>query len=227
MRPEDINLPATTSISIPLGVAYDRMLRFYPPEWRAQNGPAMVGALLDQAEDEQRERPNLSDRVSLAVGGIHQTLLSTGTGSRWTLLPLGAAAALSAFYFSITWSPGITYPGTLGPFANPSVIAGALVIIAFGFAVFSRYRTARILSLAAIVLEIVFGVISARENWLGPSWETVVLFVGLTALGLGPVRRVKTALLGLGAVFALVVGMIFAPRLWEFVRVLVTQAFYS
>jgi hypothetical protein len=214
MRPEDIELPATTSISIPLGVTYERMLRFYPPEWRAQNGAAMVGALLDQAEDEQRDRPTMGDRVSLVAGGLQQTFLSTGTGSRWSLLPLGAAAALSAFYFSISWAPGLQYPGAFGSFANPSVIAAALIIVSFGSAVFSMYRTSRVLSLIAIIVELVVGVIAARENWMGPNWTTVVLFVGLAALGIGPVRRARTVLLGISAVMVIVAVAIFAPTLW-------------
>jgi hypothetical protein len=214
LRPENIKLPANTvSISIPLDAAYERLLRWYPAQWRRENGPAMVGALLDQADADNRSVPSFSDRVSLTVGGIRQRLLLGVHTSGLRLIPLAAAAALSVFYLFITWSPGLSYPGTLGPFSNPSVIAAVLLIVAFPLALFARTRAAQALTLAAVAVEIVVGILSARENWFGPSWTTVALFVGLALLGMGPARSRRVLVLGLLAIVGVVAAAIFGPHL--------------
>ena len=45
----------------PLRVAYRKLLRWYPREWRAENEEAMLGILLDVADHVGRTRPTRTD----------------------------------------------------------------------------------------------------------------------------------------------------------------------
>ncbi len=100
MNPEDVALPPHRSISIPLGasasgkgqtkmprivhtavviddagslsVGYRKLMRWYPPAWRAAHEEAMLGALLDQADNEHRTTPTRAERASIIRAGIAQ-----------------------------------------------------------------------------------------------------------------------------------------------------------
>jgi hypothetical protein len=165
---------------------YRRMLRWYPAEWRRQNEDAIIGALLDEDDAARRSRPVLANRMSLVAGGLRQRFIAPERRSIANLIVLSAATALSLFYFTITWAPGSRYAGSIGPFSNPSVITGVLLIAAFVLALCGRGKTARLLAVLGIVAEIAVGALSQTFDWQGPSPYTVVLFAGLGLLAATP-----------------------------------------
>ena len=165
-------------------------MRWYPRQWRRANEEAMLGTLLDQAESEGRQEASASERSAIAKGGIAQRFGLPVRGQRLRLVPLTAGILLSVFYAAlIIWSPHTSYPGSLGPFANPSVVTCALLVLAFMAALLVRGRLASILALTAALVEVVIGVLAVAhpalgpDTWEGPSPSTVLLFAGIAILG--------------------------------------------
>jgi uncharacterized membrane protein len=195
--------------------AYRRLLLWYPSEWRANHGEAMLGTLLDQADAEGRTRVTASDRIGLVVGGIRERLRESRRPSRPNIVALAAATALSLFYLTIIWAPGIRYAGTAGPFSNPSVITCALLFGALALTLAARPRMARLLLVASIVVELSIGILSQRLAWLGPSWYTVILFTGLALLSLWPLRRLSSAAAMVGALILIAGGATLIPTAWN------------
>ncbi len=211
MNPEDLELPPHRSIPIPvfgprvtcrvgsgsasvpesrLSTEYRRLMRWYPREWRRANEEAMLGTLLDQAESEGRQEATAAERSAIAKGGIAQRFGLPIRGQRLRLVPLTAGLLLSVFYAAfIIWAPYTSYPGSLGPFANPSVVTCALLVLALIAALVVRGRLASVLALTAALVEIVIGVLASAHPTLGPNpWEgpspsTVILFTGIAILG--------------------------------------------
>lgn len=173
-----------------LSIEYRRLMRWYPRQWRRANEEAMLGTLLDLAESEGRQEPTAAERSAIARGGLAQRFGLPVRGQRLRLVPLTAGLLLSVFYVVfIIWAPNTRYPGSLGPFANPSVLTCALLVLAFLAALIVRGRLASALALWAALAEIVIGVLASAHPsfgsnpWEGPSPSTVLLFTGIAILG--------------------------------------------
>lgn len=172
-----------------LAAEYRQLMRWYPHRWRRDNEDAMLGALLDQAEDEGREHPTDAERTALVRSGLAQWFGFPVPGQRLRLIPLIVGGALSVFYATVViWSPQTNYPGSIGPFSNPSIITCVLLSLALVIGLFTRARVADVLALAAAAVEIVIGVLAAfhptlgPEPWQGPSPSTAALFAGIAIL---------------------------------------------
>jgi hypothetical protein len=198
-----------------LSRAYVNLLAWYSPEWRAQHGEAMLGTLLDQADAESRTRVSLAERAELITGGLRERLLSTRHPTRPNVVALSAVTVLSVYYFSVAWSPGHFAPGFIGPFSNPSVIAGVLIVGAFVSVMLSRPAPARILALASVVIEVAVAVLAHAFNWFGPSWSTVILFAGLALLSALPLRRTTTAIAAATSVGIVLAATVFLPIVFD------------
>ncbi|MEO6115167.1 MAG: hypothetical protein ABIP33_02180 [Pseudolysinimonas sp.] len=186
MNSEDAGLPSTSSA---LEIEYRKLMRWYPRRWRGENEEAMLGALLDQAEHDRRDHPTEAERSALRREGLAHWFGLPLRGQRLRLVPLIAGAALSVFYSAfIIWSPSTNYPGSIGPFSNPSIITCILLVIALISGLLVRGRVASVLALAAAAAEIAIGLAAAAHPTMGPSpWEgpsisTVVLFTGIAIL---------------------------------------------
>jgi hypothetical protein len=216
MNPEDVVLPPHRSVSIPLGgdagvtarasrqpsfdtiertpeeplsAAYRKLLRWYPREWRASNEDAMLGILLDVAQNAGRSAPTWSDAARLMAAGLSKRFGFLPRGQRLRLIPLAFGAALSVFYaLFIIWAPATHYTGSIGPFSNPSIVTCVLLVAAFLAALFLRGRTAGALALIAAGVEIAIGSLSAGYGWQGPGGAAVALFVGIALVSGGLVR---------------------------------------
>ena len=195
--------------------SFRQLLRWYPSGWRLRNEDAMVGIMLDHADDTGRDGPTLAERIGFATGGLRERLRFPARGRRGALVPWALAAALSAFYLTIIWSPSRRYDGFVGPFSNAGVITCALVLVGFLAALGSQRRVAVVLAVAAIAVEIVSVALSGIYSWMGPGVGTGVLFVGLLLLAIVPLRRMSGIVAGCGILFALVDVMTFGPRLFE------------
>jgi hypothetical protein len=173
-----------------LGAEYRRLMRWYPKPWRVANEDAMLGALLDQAEDQGRDHATERERWALARAGLAQWFILRGRRQRLQIVPLAAGALLSVFYsWFIIWAPGTNYPGSIGPFANPSILTCVLLVLAFAFSLAGRESLARVLSFGGAIGETVIGVVALFHPpfgvapWEGPSLYTAMLFVGIALVG--------------------------------------------
>ncbi|PPF32064.1 hypothetical protein C5D04_13685 [Rathayibacter sp. AY1D2] len=184
----------TTNDDIYRADRFRRALRWYPPVWRAEHGEVLLGILLDEADDAGRSRPTLGQQVTLMVGGVRHHFRSHAGRSPAAIIPLALATAFFIFYFTVNWSPGINYPGAIGPFTNPSVFAGAAFVVALGLAVAGRTGAARGMALAASAAELIIAFVSASAGWLGPGLSTAAPIAALGLLTALPWRgRVAAA----------------------------------
>ena len=116
-----------------LEARYRRALNWYPKAWRAQNGEAILGVLMDGAEG--RTQPRAGDIVNLAANGLLTRLAPLAD-----IVPRGVRDAASSlalgFGFGLTitmlvmqewapWAPTSTMyypePASLEPVASPMV----------------------------------------------------------------------------------------------------------
>lgn len=183
---------------------YRRMLRWYPADWRAEHEAVVVGILLDQADARGDARPRISDRLALTIGGLrHRFGLAEGRRAA-VMVPLVLAVAFLLFYVSvITWSPGVAYPGALGPFSNPTVIVAGLFVVALAAAATGRNAAARWIALAAVATQICLSLLAALFGWLGPSLPTTVLIVGFGVIAVLPWHTPLATGISLSALLAL------------------------
>lgn len=173
-----------------LSAEYRRLMRWYPRRWRRENEEAMLGTLLDQAESEGRHEATAGERSAIVRGGVAQRFGLPVRGQRLRLIPLTAGLLISVFYSAfIIWSPQTSHPGSLGPFANPSVVTCGLLALAFVAALLVRGGLASVFALGAALAEASIGVLASIHPtlgsgpWEGPSFSTVLLFTGIAILG--------------------------------------------
>ncbi|PPH52638.1 hypothetical protein C5C49_08515 [Rathayibacter sp. AY1E2] len=175
--------------------SFRRALRWYPPTWRARHGEVLLGILLDEADDAGRSRPTRGQRITLAIGGMRHRFRSDAGRSPAAIIPLALVTAFFLFYLTVNWSPGISYPGAIGSFTNPSVFAGAAFGVALALAVAGRTGAARVTALLASTAELVIALVSASEGWLGPGLSTAAPIAALGLLTALPWRgRTTTAI---------------------------------
>jgi len=180
----------------------DSWLRWYPKAWRDANGPAIRGALLDQADATGADRLHLADRVALASAGMSAR---QATRSRLMSILAGVGFVALAVVYSafISWSPEYAGPGATLGFSNPSILAFALGAGAVACAVLALPRGAAGLALAAVLLQSAFVVASAVLGGQGPSVSMLLVFGGLLVFVALPFRRWRTLVLALASVVAL------------------------
>lgn len=175
---------------------YERLLAFYTPRWRAQNGRAALDTLRDEHALSGKSGPSGVDAFSFARAGIQERLFTprTFSGSRITAVLVLLAAIGSAFYsIAVLWAPGADWPGHLGPFSNPAPIASALFIAAAGFAVARRDGAARLLSSAGGAVVLLLVALAVPNGWVGPGFPVSFAMVGLSLLSTRAVRRPAAA----------------------------------
>ncbi len=190
--------------------AFARLLWVYPAAWRARNGAAALGTVLDAAEHEGRSRPTTAERIDFLGHGLAQTLLGWAPSRLRDALAQAAIATGLAFSVSFfwfhgrephtlhTWSPDVLY--AFGPFANPGVVVCMLLVAAFAFAL-TPWRAAlrTTLATAAVVAALLPLLSLMVPAWDRPSTTSVVFFVLLALLGLAGRVPTKRAL-AIGAV---------------------------
>lgn len=234
MNPGDVDLPATFSLAVPAYSRlterispvdeltttrdrFERALRWYPLEWRRRNAQVVIGILRDQADARGADRPGFADRAALAIGGMRERVVAPEPFTRLGMVSLVLLAALSVFYFAvIAWAPGLGYLGTFGPFTNASVIAGFIFVATLGLAIARHPQAARVFALVGIAVEISVGILSSTFTWLGPSWGTVALFVGLATVAAFPPHGLWQAVTSIGALVLLVAALTFVPTAWPY-----------
>ena len=175
---------------------YRAALDWYPSSWRAENGEAMLGTLLDEAEATGREKPALGQTVNLLVFALREratAALPTAVRDRAAALAWGLGAALSGLIFiGSEWAPWSTddEPAALwgagfGPFVSATVVLYALWVVGFVVAIAGAGRVARWM-LAATLPTSVALVAFDSQPWavLRPSSTAVVLLASLALIAI-------------------------------------------
>jgi hypothetical protein len=193
-------------MSASIRLSYQRLMGWYPSEWRDRNEEAMLGALLDHAQAQGLTRPSAADGFSLRFGGLKERVFGPNTTDLLGILGIIAATGFALFYVSQTLSRGPQYSGFVGPFANPSVIAAGLFVSALAMMIARKARVARGIIFLACVLEFVIGIAATISNWQGPSIPTVAAFVGLGLFAIARPGGVRRAVMLFGAVVLLWIG---------------------
>ncbi|WP_085370269.1 hypothetical protein [Leifsonia sp. NCR5] len=176
---------------------YRRALRWYPPLWRARTESAMLGTLLERAEDESRTEPARGELADLRVNGLLQRMNAVVTivpadGRRAvSSAALGLGAGFSLFFLVVFELDPLRVVGpadygmrTFGPVLTPGVVVYALWLAAFLFAAFDWDRTARILlaaSMAASALLYPVAGAAFRTHLAGPDPASTVAISFLPA----------------------------------------------
>lgn len=195
--------------------SYRRLVRWYPGRWRHQNEDALIGVLLDVAENEGRTRPKRSEVVDLAANGIGTRVAAVfpaAARDRAASFALATGLAWSLVYFIVQdwmpWNPRAhAYAlNPMGPFNSAGVLVTAFWVLAAVLVLFRAAVPARLAALAASVAALVLLIIQSASS---PDFAVVypspdrVTFVLLTALGAitacGTPRRHWTTALTTGA----------------------------
>jgi hypothetical protein len=172
---------------------YRRTLRWYPKRWRASNEDAVVGTLLDRAEDEHRDRPARGELGDLRSNAVLSRLgplgrIPTSIRDRAAALGfgLGAGIAIVALIALGTEEARIPqaelgYFTLVGPFVGYSFVFYAVWILSLVSALLGGKWLARSLATAATVVSIVLHVGFGRQLLAAPTTTTIIL-LGLLAL---------------------------------------------
>jgi hypothetical protein len=168
----------------PLEAQYARLLRWYPRAWRDRNGAAMVGALLDQADETGRMTPSPADRASLIAGGLRQRTLEP------MVLPLAAAVAFLVWYLAVI----------AGTFAHPSLVTLGLLTITL-VATIEWLQLARVLAVVAAC-----SAIALAFSLEGPGPSVTVVLAGLALVAATRTSRRSHTLMLIAAVVLAVVS---------------------
>ena len=190
-----------------LEATYRRALGWYPKRWRAENEDAVVGTLLDQAEDEKRLRPTRGELPDLRKTGLlaHFAFvgraLPSGVRTRAGVATLGLGFAISAgglFFGGLTWAQAIAG----GSYEHVWLISAFWQAMVSGQGVFLFWFAAGVASFigfrrTAIALLAVF--LPASVVWPGVAWQAgLVGHPGVVTLGFLDLLAV-VAILGLTA----------------------------
>jgi hypothetical protein len=204
--------------------SYREALRWYPKGWRRRNEDAVLGTLLDAAEEDHRSVPARGELANLRANGLGERIgfvgrvLPSSVRSRtgvW-MLGLGVAISLVGLLFAGWTFAQVdgTYRQvwTLGEFAK-NIIAGQglyLVWVAAGIgALFGARRVALWIAVATIPVSIAWPVIAWYLSQYGHPSGVTIVFLDLVAIvavaGLAspqPRLRERTALWsGVGVTF--------------------------
>jgi hypothetical protein len=117
---------------------YERLLGFYPADYRRRRGDEMLATLLDAA-DAGRGRPPRREVAALVLHGLRARL---GAGGGWPAALRVAALVLVCHGVANAWSQTVMFGGTVRVMGDnvPAVAAGmaALLLVArssYGFGV--------------------------------------------------------------------------------------------
>jgi hypothetical protein len=201
---------------------YRRLLRAYPPAYRAARGAEITGTYLDLAGPGRRW-PGPGDVADVLRGGLRERLRASGAHDAAAGVRLAATVALAASAALAIWQlllrslPGqvlVTYPGPgpvpprlFGPFVTVGVVPDAAWVLAAMAAAARPARVPRVLAAVALFLTLAAVPFAYLTHHLPP--RTVVfpqLALGLAALAL-PARRSWAARLAPGLTVVAATGI--------------------
>jgi hypothetical protein len=191
-------------MSAALEQQYRQALRWYPKNWRRRNEDAVVGTLLDVAEEAGRLVPARGELADLRANGFASHLgplgrIPASVRDRAVALIFGLGAGIaivavvaSAWQAATTPAYMLPYYSIVGPFLGYSFMFYGVWIIALIAALIGWRRIATALVLAGIPLSIAIRLMSIglRIDY-APTTTTILLMAMLALLTLigNPFRR--------------------------------------
>ena len=156
---------------------YSWVLRFYPPSWRKSNGEVFLAMLEDDAAARGLSRMPIPEVIRLVLYGLRERFLPYSPVGLISKISLAFSLFVAIFYtLLIAWSPAGQGPGQLGPFANPSVITGIGIFLAYCSAALNRTKTMRFFAKASALIATSLFLLGQFERWQGPGVEITVIF---------------------------------------------------
>jgi hypothetical protein len=176
-----------------LEASYRRALRWYPRNWRARNEEAVVGTLLDRAEEERRATPGAGELADLRTSALAARLGPLGRipapiRNRAAALAFGLgsgiaiAAPIAIAVQKATLPPVMLhYLPTVGPFVGFGFLFYGTWILALITALVGLKWATRILAFAAVAVGIALHAL-ARGTQIGAPTTTTIVLVGMLAI---------------------------------------------
>ena len=202
--------------------AYRRAMRWYPRQWREEHEEAMIGTLLDVANDQGQGAPPFSERLNLISNGLGARFglyLPAGLRSWIASFALGTGTAFALVYFVaqdwMPWVPLKTHAigPTFGPFESPAVLISLVWAVAFVAALVRRTFVLRIsLGLAAAGSAAAVAFAASEPPFLptNPDRTTFVLLTGLALVALIGVPAGRRGLLASASLWSIGLAMTLA-----------------
>ncbi|MDQ1204607.1 hypothetical protein [Microbacterium sp. SORGH_AS_0862] len=120
---------------------FARLLRWYPKGWRERNGEVLLGAMLDEAERQGRDRPTGAERWSAIVHGLGARLdRRLALGCAVAALLLAALAGIALAGPALEWLRPML-PGNAARWGLPAVSAAVCpALVAVAVVALARHR---------------------------------------------------------------------------------------
>lgn len=175
---------------------YRRVIRWYPKHWREQNADAVVGTLLDRAEDEKRTAPTRGELADLRASAIVTRLgpigrIPANVRDRAAALAFGLGSGLAitgliAMAIQKSEAPAfwLTLVPVIGPFIGYNFLFYGAWILALVAALAGWKWTARALALASVLVAIVIRIVASGSPAAGPTTTTILLVGSLAIMSL-------------------------------------------
>jgi hypothetical protein len=173
---------------------YRKALRWYPRRWRAANEDAVVGTLLDVADEERRQAPAKGELADLRTTALATRLgpfgrISAAVRDRAAALTLGLGAAIGgagliALLLDTQSMPAAVRAqvNTFGPFANTGAILYGLWVVAFVLALCGMRRLATVTLLATLPVSAAIYAIAPTLRMMWSPTLTTFAFLAILAL---------------------------------------------
>jgi hypothetical protein len=210
-----------------LEARYRRALRWYPKRWRATNEDAVVGTLLDAADDDRRSIPARGELADLRLNalGVRTAFIARFYPSdvrnlaSAMCLGLGTTISISAITHIAVDAWNLETAGErltiFSPFASVNILFFLLWIAAFICALVGLRRVTRVLLIATLPTAVavwVFDNYVPQLLWMpSTALATFALLAVLAAIGTpSTLRRHRTALsvsLGASVLATAIVGL--------------------
>ncbi len=179
-----------------LDQTYRRALRWYPRKWRTRNEDAVVGTLLDLAEEDHRTAPARGELADLRASGLAVRLGPLGripgpVRDRVValLFGLGSGIAIVAPIALATQRAGIPpaalrYFTIVGPFVGYLFVIYAVWLLALIAALIGRRWVARAVACIAVVLDIALKIAEGgfQSDFGRASTTTTIVFLAIIAI---------------------------------------------
>jgi hypothetical protein len=196
---------------------YRAALRWYPKAWRRRNEDAVIGTLLDLAEEDGRSLPRPGELANLHANGIAARLgilgrIPVGVRERAATLALGLGVTIAAAGILDSADMARTLPdldrsfvSTFGLFQNIGVVFYGLWVAGFIASVIGLRRTTATLLISSIGASFALPLISDAAYRLGNTGSITLGLLDLRTIGaLGHPGSVTLGFLDLLAVVVLV-----------------------
>jgi len=160
-----------------------KLLLWYPKAWRDSHGEAMLSTYLDYADRCGVTMLSFADKITFCLSGLRERLFSFGKVGHWTRIWLFLGLLYSIFYaFTIAWAPELKAPGSIGPFANPSVITASFITMTWIFALTNGRKAAARTSVISFITNLAVCILGGIFGWLGPSPWAALVFAFFTMI---------------------------------------------